>query len=279
MESTINDIEFLSQWKDRSREMFTMNDDIKDVFSEYEYRDLLEQIERLIVSKVVKLKDEKKDEKKEENKLNRLGNKLDKQIESKQFESKVNLHLNLLKYSNYYVYIDCETCIYTLKIFKSNSIKSVIDYILNNIELFKELFFCEDMFIPIFLNEFYKPLNMISYYNCIYILKDGVDRNDIYKDEKLLNTTLNTIRGKNDREQFTNSHFRKVCGNFFIEMDNDKILEMILNYYRENSYKLLQEIYDSDNYQLLNAKDHYLYLDINDIISDIDKDEKIINIE
>lgn len=82
LESVLNDIHKFSQWNDRSKELFVLNDQVKSLLPECEYKDLLEQIERLITMKFINEEDKKEVEK--------FGDEIDKIIENKQFENKVN---------------------------------------------------------------------------------------------------------------------------------------------------------------------------------------------
>lgn len=265
--NTLSDIELFSKWKDKSKDLFTLHVP-ETLFLEYEYKHMSEQIERVITNEIIQ-----KIKKEDGKELNEFD-KLEKLIEDKQFENKVvnTVKDDSEKYANYYVFCyEYRGRIDVLLRFKANSIKSVIDHILNNVKIFREMFVAEELndnFQFRILNMYSKSHFDTDHNSTPVKLKPDIRKDDVK--EFRYQTLVSGLSGDLFNEHYLKRN-QKFLDQFCLKLNNTEIIEEIIKYYKEYPNELLEEIYNNeDDYYLLNMKDNYLLLKLNDGLFSVD---------
>lgn len=237
--STLKEIENWSIWKDRSKELFALNKSIP--LPEYEIKDIIEQCERLITNKIMKYErnekdkckiEDKNDNDEEVNKLSKFGESIDKIIESKKMEKSVgyeSFHPNETRIFIYHIS-------WRSYMFDAISIKSVINYITNDDELFRQMFIDEDEEpIPFIDLKTGMRANNIAYNNFMYIVKNDyfIDKDNGYiSDNKFSDYVIKKIKKDDIKE----------------------VVSLLMNYYKQYPEHLLKEIINSNEYTIIDMK-------------------------
>lgn len=181
-EKELNEVELWSKWKDKSKYLYSVDNELLGLsFSEYEIKDIMENIERMITDRLIK---------KEKNKEESIENEIDIKIRNIEFESKLSKYdkssyLEKYKNDDLFIFLNyddlSETGIIEIIFFKAKHIIDVINHILGDKNLF-ESFLINDLYTldsncpnVLLYKEVYSTPEDGHHY--MAVLKDNINKN------------------------------------------------------------------------------------------------------